>query len=230
MATYWSIGAAMTQHSMLSIFSHNAALHGQVAACLAPFFWSCHQALNEETAVAHVRDDDAAIILFDGDIGIEAVNSTIRQIRALLGFAAGIPTILLAEADFESVGGLSDRMDPPLDSKGIVAAIENWVGPIDNHGFRHAENPQYRMMRLAGRERAALLFSGFAQSLADALRAIDEGQSITRVAHNIAGMAGTMGYTSLSRQWSAVDHGDMSALPAARDAALSVLNTLKASA
>jgi hypothetical protein len=159
-------------------------------------------------------------------MGAGVIASTIGKIRDLPGFAAGAPALLYAEADFEPVGGVSDRIDPPLSEAGLVAAIENWAGPIRDHAYRHEDNPPYRMVRLAGRERASALFSGFGRSLSEALEALDEGQNITRIAHNIAGMAGTMGFAALSKQWSLVDHGDMTALPAARVAAERVLQTL----
>lgn len=218
----------MSDHSILSILSSDAELIERAAGWLAPYGWSCRGGSNEDEAVTHIGEG-AAIILLDGDMGAALIASTIGKMRDLPGFAAGAPALLYAEADFEPVGGVSDRIDPPLSEASLVAAIENWAGPVRDHDFRHEDNPPYRMVRLAGRERASALFTGFARSLAEALEALDEGQNITRIAHNIAGMAGTMGFAALSRQWSLVDHGDMTALPAAREAAERVLETLNKS-
>ncbi|HEX7783135.1 MAG TPA: hypothetical protein VF509_10045 [Sphingobium sp.] len=215
----------MDDRSTLSILTRDVFLVEQVAGWLTPHGWFCQASHDEEQAVAHIHDG-AAIILLDGAMGVEIIASTIGRIRELHGFVAGTPTLLYAEADFEPVAGVSNRIDPPLSEVGLVAGIEDWVGRVGDHGFRHADNPPYRMMRLAGRERASALFVGFARSLSEALDALNEGQNITRIAHNIAGMAGTMGFAALSKQWSAVDHGDMSALPQARDMAQHVLHTL----
>ena len=215
----------MRDHSILSILSVDAELVERAAGWLAPYGWSCRGGLEEDQAVTHIGEG-AAIILLDGGMGAGIIASTIGKIRDLPGFAAGAPALLYAEADFEPVGGVSDRIDPPLSEANLVAAIENWTGPVKDNAYRHEANPPYRMVRLAGRERASALFSGFARSLAEALEALDEGQNITRIAHNIAGMAGTMGFAALSKQWSRVDHGDMTALPAAREAAERVLQTL----
>ncbi|QUT04888.1 Hpt domain-containing protein [Sphingobium phenoxybenzoativorans] len=219
----------MSQQSALTVLSRDDALQQWITGVLAPFGWSCLQASDIEAAAAHAKDG-AAIILLDGAAGAKTIAAAITEIRALPGFAAGIPAILYAEADFEPVGGMNDRIDPPLDQARFMAMLENWSGPVSDHPFRDAENPQYRMVRLAGRERAASLFAGFARSLTEALNALDEGQNIGRIAHNIAGMAGTMGFAALSKQWSTVDHGDLTALPAAHEAARKVLESLNRSA
>ncbi|MET0361707.1 MAG: hypothetical protein ABW048_08160, partial [Sphingobium sp.] len=105
--------------------------------------------------------------------------------------------------------------------------MERWAGPLAEHDLRDLSSPHYRLIRLAGRDGAERLLRGFVQHVEAALTGLDGDEPVTTMAHQVAGLAGTLGYGELSALWSAVERGEAPDTGPARTATLAVLDALR---
>lgn len=170
-----------------------------------------------------------ALALLDGrriDAPAEAAR-WIAAVRALPGVAAGTPVMLVADAHAPSCAGIAGRIDLPLDPATARPVVEQWCGPIADHGFRDAANPHYRLVRLAGRVQADALMRGFADHLANTIADAERGEPLGPAAHRIAGLAGLVGFGELTPLWSALDRDESADPAAALAASRTVLDTIR---
>lgn len=209
-------------------------LHADTALCvffrqwLEPLGWTVDCRNLEDDFALTEGDQPPALILMDADIGADRRATFVTGLRALPGPVAGTPLLLIAAPGEPGQTGIAGRIATPLRQDEATVAIERWAGPVADHGFRDLSAPHYRMVRLAGRESADRLLRSFADQVEAALMQMDEGGDIRRAAHNIAGLAGTLGYGDLSRLWSGVEragHGDADPA-AARTATRAVIDEL----
>lgn len=112
--------------------------------------------------------------------------------------------------------GVNARLCLPVEKASTLEMIEQWTGPLADHAFRVASNPRYRLVRLMGKMEAQNLLDMFVQSMEQGIAALQRGEDISRIAHNLAGVAGMLGYSELNTQWSAVSHGRSPLYPAIR--------------
>jgi len=181
-------------------------LQEQIDGWLGPHGWLCVGATTmSELDIA--EGQLIALFLLDGAAGADDCAAQVQAIRALNGPASGTP-ILLAGVDGTVPSGVSALLPVPLVRDSALATLEHWVGPLADHGFRDLANPYYRLMRLGGRTTADGLLSSFADQLRDALAWLDAPDPASPLPHQIAGLAGMVGFQSLSEHWRAIDIGD----------------------
>lgn len=218
----------MNFNSILLILTSDMALADQLNRWLTPFGWRCTWVTR--TPLDGIATATPAVIVLDGRLGHSTLRPVIRWTRDLAGSESGVPILLCASVDDPAMAGVNDRIAFPLDQTDCLDTLQLWAGPLADHGFRDMASPRYRLTRLAGSVGADKLLDGFTTALTDALAQIREGGDLKRHAHQIAGMAGTIGFTDLGRAWSAVDREAPEALDAARHMAEEVLRTLQAEA
>ncbi|HEX7820432.1 MAG TPA: hypothetical protein VF463_07415 [Sphingobium sp.] len=193
---------------------------------LEPLGWTCDcRGAGDDFMLA--ADDCPALIMMDAALEAKLRTAFLSTLRAMPGPVAGTPVLLLADADAPGQNGAQGRIGLPLRREHALGVIEHWAGPLEDHIFRDLSSPHYRLVRLAGRTSADRLLLSFANHVEAALGRLDGTQDIARAAHDIAGLAGTLGYGELSRLWSAVERGESVDPAEARTATHAVLDTLK---
>ena len=104
----------------------------------------------------------------------------------------------------------------PFTADELIAAAEPWRPDDGGH-------PAARLAAIFGAAEVASLIDRFRQQLQEALIPPDPAGSHRPRAHQIAGVAGTLGFAEVSRTWLAVAEGDNSSWGAARIAARKAL-------
>lgn len=215
----------MRNSSAIILFTDDPALPSQMSHMLETDGWRC-STTSDIGEVINWASEQADMLLIDGRNALAACATLVARVRALEGFASSLPILLYADEPEEECRGINDRLAPPLDETALRAAIEYWAGPVGDHGYRDPEAPHYRLIRLGGREMMTSTFERFAVSLDDALTRIEKGEAPRPIAHQIAGIAGMMGYAKLGQIWSLVDQGMTKNLPDAQAATRDVLARL----
>ncbi|CAN5178130.1 hypothetical protein BH10PSE13_BH10PSE13_15230 [soil metagenome] len=221
--------------SRLLLLGSDAILRAAIEDWLAPIGWICVASASPDAlfdadadAPSHAHARIPALALLDGrDVDAAGGARWIAAVRALPGIGAGTPVLLLADAAAPSCAGVVGRIDLPLDRVVARPTLEQWAGPLADHGFRDGGNPHYRLVRLAGRVQADDLISGFADHLEDALARAGRGESLRPIAHRIAGLAGLIGFGELTPLWSALDHDPSADPTAALDASRTILGGIR---
>ncbi len=171
--------------------------------------------------------DGLALVIIDRAVDAMVRTEFVAKIRAMPGPIAGTPLLLLCDPDSPAQAGVAGRIERPLQRDDVAEAMEIWAGPLEDHLFRTPSNPLYRLVRLAGRTSAGRLFASFADHAESALASLDRGEDVKRTAHNIAGLAGTMGFADVSRLWSAIERDESADLEEARIATRAVLEDVR---
>lgn len=189
-------------------FFGNKALKSLLDDWLSDHGWwslSCADPADIETVAG---DAPPALIIID-EISTRPVwRDWVARLRTVDGPLAGTP-ILLVTADENMVGhGISAILPVPLAREATLAILENWAGALNDHDFRTLDNPHYRLVRLGGRDVANGLIARFADQLEQARAWLDTPELEPRLPHQIAGLAGMLGYADISESWRAIDGGD----------------------
>jgi hypothetical protein len=187
--------------SVLLVFSTNAEFVAAVKNPLQDFDWIIRDFDHISEIAGDFLSDPVAAILIDSQ-SFDA-QSAVEAVRRLPAPANGTP-ILISGSDTVSVQGANGRFElaPP---QLFLAALEQWVGPLNDHIFRaEPQSPRYRMIRLMGGDATDSLFGSFK----DALKAALDGPRDGQTAHKIAGLAGMMGYHELSIAWKSAEAGN----------------------
>jgi CheY-like chemotaxis protein len=216
----------MGSHDTFLLFSIDHALYRRICDWIEPAGWRCVSVGDEESLIA-CASNGAAILLIDGRSDIEGLEAVVRVIRRLPGRDASLPILLLTQENGGRLPGANQVLTEPMTEEAFRQAVEQWAGPLDDSGFRDIGSNTYALTRLAGRDHAMRLLDNFAHSLAEALARIDAGGDVPSIAHQIAGIAGVVGYASLGAAWSAAVSGGAEELKAARLAAKDVLADLR---
>ncbi len=179
--------------------------------------WHVDEVEDGSIAIGAVQDRAYAVVLMDiqmpGPNGFE-VTEAIRKGGSI---AAAVPIIAFTALPREDAIGrvIASGMDGLISKPFTAATLTSAVEPWRPSGASH---PAVRLATIFGEAEIASLIKRFRQQLLDALAPTDAGQHRVR-AHQIAGVAGTLGFTEVSRTWLAVAEGDDSSWGAARVAA-----------
>jgi len=205
-------------------------LHAAIDDWLAPLGWIAANAARPD-AISGLQfgDRTPALVLLDGRMaaGEEKGARWIAAVRALSGLAAGTPILLMADGAAPMCAGVAGRIDLPLDPVAARPVLEQWAGPLADHGFRDVGNPHYRLIRLAGRAQADALVKGFAEHLEDALACAGRGDPLGGIAHRIAGLSGLVGFGELTPLWSLLDRDESADPASALHASRAVLEAIR---
>lgn len=208
--------------SDLIILSANKALGDQLSDWVSPHGWRS-TVLPDASPIYSLGEIVPALFIVDHDEGGGRWQRWVADIRDRTGPVAGTPILLMADAATPLAPGVSAILPVPLDRETALATIRCWAGPLDDHGFRDLANPHYRLVRLGGRTVADGLIARFIDHLDRALAWLDDPVPGSPVPHQVAGLAGMIGYDEISRIWRAIDAGDSfdaAALRARIDAAI----------
>jgi len=184
--------------------------------------WHVDEVEDGPSAIRRVREGRYALVLMDiqmpGMDGFEAA----RLIRTGDGPTAAIPILAftaLRRADaigrVEAIG-MDGFIAKPFTAATLIAAAEPWRPDGTGH-------PAARLATIFGAPEVASLIDRFRVQLQDALSPPDPSGSHRARAHQIAGVAGTLGFAEVSRTWLALAEGDDASWDAARIAARKAL-------
>ncbi|MBN8831780.1 MAG: hypothetical protein J0G94_14435 [Sphingomonadales bacterium] len=196
----------------LAMLGSAKSLQGQLKAWLEPHGWACIAA-DDVTDPAIAAEGMIALFLLDS--ADPSYAGHVLRIRAAPLPLGATPILLVRDAPAPPEG-VSAIVPAPLDRASTLAVIEQWAGPLRDHGFRSPDNPAYRLVRLGGRAVADRLLARFAEQLTEALAWLDAPDPESRLPHQIAGVAGMIGFERLSAHWRAIDAGDAADPEAAR--------------
>ncbi len=184
--------------------------------------WHVDEIEDGPAAIHMVRERRYALVLMDIQMpdmdGFEAA----RAIRAGDGPAAAVPILAFTALRREDAigraeaAGMDGFIAKPFTAEALIAAAELWRP--DN-----AAHPAARLASIFGAAEIASLIERFRLQLQEALVSPDPAGSHRPRAHQIAGVAGTLGFADVSRTWLAVAEGDDSSWEAARIAARKAL-------
>jgi CheY-like chemotaxis protein len=193
--------------SQVLVIGHDKALKMLLDDWLSVFGWTCVQ-WDMSQDFGKISHSAKALILLDGRMDARAWRNMVAHIRGSENVIAGAPIVLLCDTEIEPENGVSGCLTLPLSRERLMDTVAHWCGSLHDHAFRSLANPHYRLVRLSGQTVADELILSFADHLEEALTYLDERNPDPRVPHQIAGLAGMIGYDDLSRAWRALDAGE----------------------
>jgi hypothetical protein len=212
--------------SCLAVLGSAGFSVSQLATWLEPHGWRCIVAQDiDDPTIA--RTGSIALFLLDGTDPSHAAQ--VKRIRAAQLPLGATPILLVSDVP-ALPEGVSAILAAQFERSATLATIEQWAGPLDDHGFRSLDNPAYRLVRLGGRAVADRLLDRFADQLTQALAWLDAPDSASGLPHQIAGLAGMVGFDRLSAQWRAIDAGESPDLNVARALTAEVITLIRRTA
>jgi hypothetical protein len=175
-----------------------------IAAVLAAHGWACRT--TSDVAVP----PDVAICPPEGV-------AQVRVAHPQLPLIVIAPAARIAAADVQSYGG-DDAVDVAQLERDLPAAVTDWL---------HSERLSVldRLAAAFGSANVAALLGGLRGLLLTALVERDD-QALAAEAHRIAGLAGTLGFARLGRQWLRVTRGERPITAATRRATDHAMDTI----
>ena len=212
---------SMQNKPAILVVDDEAVNRGIAVAMLTAAGWRVDEVADGPAAIRAVRDGHYALVLMDIQMadmdGFEATT----EIRRSESASAAVPIVAFTAMQQEEVAarlqavGMDGLIIKPFTASTLIAAVEPWrpdgVSP-----------PVRRLASIFGEAEVASLIERFREQLSEALAPADAARHRGR-AHQIAGIAGTLGFSEVSRTWLAVAEGDDSCWPAARIAARKAL-------
>lgn len=202
-------------HSLLIYLGKSDNDSESIVRWLADYGWRSQHTTSVEQAVRAIQSPGARLAAVGSHISSDQLSELVGRVRAMTDFSGGTP-IMHCCSGGDAQGDANATLHVPLDKADTLAMIEQWTGPLADHAFRMATNPRYRLVRMMGQKDAQNLFDMFVQSMEQGIAALQRGEDVSRIAHNLAGMAGMLGYSDLNAQWSAVSQGQLPLAPAIR--------------
>ena len=146
------------------------------------------------------RDVRPAMIVCDNGADRVAVEQSARIVRARPDVVAYAPILAVGSPSAAASGRASDGIDrwlaPDTSGDALHDILTSW---------RPLENPTLdRLFGVFGREEITSLTLGFRDLLIAAMDGVATART-DGIAHRVAGMAGTLGFASLSACWNAFD-------------------------
>ena len=193
--------------------------HGIVSALASPRGVAVHGVGDGEAALAAIRSRPFDMVLMDIEMrGIDGFAAT-AAIRSDVQHGAVVPIIAfttLSPADGERHfldRGFDGWLAKPFGASAFHATLDGWLGGaaiVDSAG-----SPEQRLGRLLGDDAARDLLGRFRAGLSDAIAEIEAGADARPLGHRIGGLAGTLGFATLSAAWLAMEQ-DAGAWPMVR--------------
>lgn len=208
--------------SVALVYSQNGDLCTAVGRTLHGQGWSCRAFGLVADAMVYVGGANIALAVLD--TRADGAEDFLYALRG--GGLPGLGTPVL-QAVGERWGGVNAAVPFPCDDAVLTTAIERLTGPLGDHALRAAPfSPLYQLTRLMGAPDAILMMAQFAVTLREALADCAVGALSAERAHRISGVAGTIGFYSVSKAWRAVEIGEPGAIDAAIVASRQALASL----
>ena len=217
------ISEMLEPSSLLVILSRNSSLVAQLSPILDGFGWHCEVVSRLDEALVLLERHFTPAFLVDDDACDPG--DAIAAVRRLPKPANGTPVFTLGSLEVQSRGA-GGHLSQPLDTAALIALLQHWAGPLDDHALRSDPSaPRYRLIRMLGRDNAEALLHSFVTALDEAITLAGTDPDAIP-AHRLAGLSGMIGFGELSRQWSRVDRGEQDGLEAAVQASREALRAL----
>lgn len=176
--------------------------------------WTVAEADSGEAAIAMVIAERYSLVLLDlqmpgldGNVmaaAIRTTNDRNRHIPILAFTALRQPGV----ADVVRAAGMDGLITKPFTAASLIDAVTPWRPS--------PEIPGARLATIFGKAEIEALLDRLRGQLTEALSAIDRPGDRERIAHKLAGVAGTLGFPDVSRPWLAVSEGDETMIEEAR--------------
>jgi len=213
-----SVRKAMENYGILLV-DDEPLYHRIVSALASARGVAVHGVDDGEAALAAIRARPFDMVLMDIEMrGIDgyAVASAIRS-----GVKRGAAVPIIAFTTLSPAGGERHFLDrgfdgwlaKPFGASTFHATLDGWLGAaaiVDPAG-----SPEQRLGRLLGEGAARDLLGRFRAGLSEAVAEIEAGADTRPLGHRIGGLAGTLGFATLSAAWLAMEQ-DAGAWPMVR--------------
>lgn len=201
------------------------ALHDEnmFSECMLEF-WSPMKSLPDATGVSGISPPAIAVLHPHPEHFPQSrCAAWLGAMRSLPGLWGSTPALAVGDPATDGPLAVAGWLAPDADPATILAAIENWTGPLADPAFRDGDDPAYRLLRLVGMTRATAMLGRLGALLAEgeAAHAAGDGPELRQLAHRIAGAAGMHGFAGLGALWQRIEQGesiDPAVLAAATDA------------
>lgn len=186
--------------------------------------WSTVEAENGQAAIERINETRPDLVLMDLQMPVLDGHSAIRRIRSQPNDVALLPVIACTSERKRSVydlqaDGFDGLLIKPIDPIALGALAAAW-SPL------RLEPDALRLEAAFSRAEMDHLWQGLSDQL---VQLLSEPEVILRdPAHRIAGLAGTLGFKELSKQWLAVSEGRTEPIPSARRLARAAISRIAA--
>ncbi len=208
----------MDKSPVILVVDDEAVNRSIASTVLASAGWQVDEVEDGPAAINAVRNGAYAVVLMD--IQMPGLNGfeTAEAIRKSDSATATVPIVAFTALPREdaigrvNASGMDGLIVKPFTAAALISAVEPWRPSSASH-------PAARLATIFGEAEVASLIERFRQQLLEALSPPDADGRHRARAHEIAGVAGTLGFSEVSLTWLAVAEGDDSSWGAARIAA-----------
>jgi hypothetical protein len=179
------------------MIGRNPDCHLFLARAFVAGGWQVRMEIDVEAALALAEDRPTLILLTDADGAAEAAGS----LRARSVVAASVPILALADTgSAEPADGIDAYLTADLAPAALVAEAQSWQPDEELATVA-------RLEAAFGSHEIGALLERFRGELVRTLAALD-WYDMADTAHRLAGIAGTLGFAAVSRDWLAVSEGE----------------------
>lgn len=203
------------------------AYHAIVSALLAARGGRVDGADSIATALEAVRSRRYDLVLVDINLAADDGYVAVGHLRATADWARIAP-ILAFTTEHLSGGerhyvdaGFDGWLPKPFQAAELIVTLQRWlgaerVGPI-------TVPSEDKLAAVIGEEAARGMIDRFHAGIAEAIRDIDAGGDERAIGHRLGGLAGMLGYRTLSAAWLALEEEGRSVWPTVRTLALEAI-------
>lgn len=211
--------SAMWENYGILLVDDGLAYRAIVPAVLRPLSVTVDCAANSVEAMQKVFARSYSLILMEIQLGADDGFTVAATIRQSAEWAQTCPIIAFTSvcppegASYFTERGFNDWIAKPFDGRQLTAGVYCWLGGGGDPPEVVAESRQ--LAALLGAEGAASMIDRLHGNLAEAVAEIDGGADAPPIGHRMGGLAGTLGFPTLSAAWLALQD-DRAAWPTVR--------------
>lgn len=216
--------ASMRENYGLLLVDDEPAYHAIVTALMRRMSVAVDHAADRAGALRKLAGRRYDLILMDIHLGADDGRELVAAVRGtdcpILAFTSLHP----AEGErYFTDHGFDGWIAKPFEGRTLVAAVRRWLG----EGAAPLEEPSIeggQLATLLGPEGAASMIGRLYANLAEAVAQIDGGADARPIGHRMGGLAGTMGFPTLSAAWLSLQD-DQAAWPTVRALTIEAIAT-----
>lgn len=181
------------------------AYHAIVPALLRSLSIAVDSAASREAALRMASARPYALILMDIQLGGDDGVETAATIRQSLDWARDCPIIAFTSVcpvggeQYFRERGFDGWISKPFEGQRLIAAVRHALD--DGRDISDIVPEGGKLAALLGEEGAASMIDRLHANLAESLAEIDGGADARPIAHRMGGLAGTLGFPTLSAAW-----------------------------